>query len=271
MHYRVLGAGDFTFVLEAGLGDYSGSWIPLESALARIGRVFVYDRAGLGWSDASPHPRTAQQVAAELHQLLEAARVPKPYILVGHSLGGISQLRFALDYPDGVAGLLLIDPSHKDQLKRLPAPPAVFTYLLPQLTRLAPCGLPQLLFRSADPVQNLTSHVETSGAELRAFLASDETWGERPAKVGPIPLYVLTAGDSSGLPGESPAAKQAAWETWKALHAELVAGSSSEIHRQVVIEGASHYIHRAKPESVAAAARELVGRITEATPNPGKN
>jgi pimeloyl-ACP methyl ester carboxylesterase len=261
IHFRQSGAGDFTFVLEAGLGDYSGSWGTFETSLAGIGRVFVYDRAGLGWSEQSPQSRTAQQIATELHQVLVKAQIKKPYILVGHSSGAISQIRYAMEYPDEVAGLLLIDPGHKDQFKRLPAAPAVFVYLLPQITRAAPFGLPQLLFESSDPVQNLVRHVETSGAELRSLLNIDETWGNRPMHVGNIPLYVLTAGDFHEMPGTSDAEKRMAWETWKSLHAELVAGSSSEIRRQVIVEGATHYIHRTDAAVVLDAAKEMLARI----------
>lgn len=261
MHYRLSGEGDVTFVLEAGLGGYSGSWATLESNLGRIGRVFVYDRAGLGWSEASPAPRTVEQIARELHQLLVAARIPGPYILVGHSLGGLSQIRYAMDYPDSIAGLLLIDPSNKDQGRRLPSLPAVSTLLLTQITRAAAFGLPQLLFGSSDPVQNLASHVETSGSELRAFFAIDANWGDRPQRVGNIPLYVLTAGDWHGLPGKSEAEKRASGATWQAMQAELVAGSTSEIRRQIVVEGASHFIHHTHPEIVTNTAVELIGRI----------
>jgi len=261
MHYRLSGEGDITFVLEAGLGGYSGNWGTLESDLVRIGHVFVYDRAGLGWSETSPAPRTAEQIARELHQLLSTAQIPGPYILVGHSLGGLSQIRLAMDYPDGIAALLLIDPSHKDQGKRLPAPPVVFTYLFPQISRAAPLGLPQLLFGSSDPVQNLSSHVKTTGAELRAFLAIDTNWGDRPLRVGKIPLYLLTAGDWQGMPGNTEAEKRASWETGRTMHAELVASSTSEIRRQIVVEGASHYIHQTHRAIVIDVAQELVGRI----------
>jgi len=266
MHFRQSGDGDFTFVLEAGLGDYSGSWGELEPALAKIGRVFVYDRAGLGWSEASSSPRTAQQIAAELHQTLKNACVRGPYILVGHSLAGVSQVRYAMDYPGDVAGLLLIDPSHKDQFKRLPAPPFIFTTLLPLITRLAPFGLPQLLAGSTDPVQNLSSHVQASGAELRAFVAIAETWGDRPLDLGHTPITVLTAGSAQIFPGETEAENAAARTTWKTLHDELVASSSSEIRQHVVVEGATHYIHRTHLPSVVDAARELVDRLRTQPP-----
>lgn len=266
LHYRLGGAGRFTFVLEAGLGDYSGSWGALEPALARMGRVFVYDRAGLGWSEPGPSPRTPQRIAAELHQLLETAGVPKPWILVGHSSGGVSQVLCTMDHPGDVAGLLLIDPSHKDQFQRMPPPPFLFKLLIPQLARTAPVGLPQLLAGSPDPMQNQSGHVAASGAELRALLGMAETWGDRPLNLGRTPLYVLTAGNAETAPGKAEAEIRQARAVWTTLHEELVNASSSDIRRHLVVPDAGHYIHRTHPSAVVEAAGELTRRLQAATP-----
>jgi pimeloyl-ACP methyl ester carboxylesterase len=265
IHFRQSGEGDFTFVLEPGLGDYSDSWGTLESSLGKIGRVFVYDRAGLGWSEKSSHPRTAPQIVTELHDLLSAVHLHQPVILVGHSLGGITQVLYAMDYPEEVSGLLLIDPAHKDQFRKLPAPPATLSILFPLIARAAPFGLHQLLFHSSDPIQNQTSHVQTSGEELRAILRIADIWGNRPISLGDTPLYILTAGDDNAMPGKSEAEKRAAWEIWKALHAELLASSTSDIRKQVVVDGASHSIYRSHPEEVVSAAKEMVSRIKART------
>jgi len=260
-HFRLSGSGDFTFVLEAGLGDYSDSWGELERDLARLGRVFVYDRAGLGWSDSSPRPRTACQMAAELQAVLTAANVPKPYVLVGHSVGGITAVRFATDHPTDVAGLLLIDPAHPDQFKRLPAPPVIIVWVAPQLMRAASFGLPQLLFQSPDPVQNQSDHVRTTGEELRCTLADDSTAWPSPLSLGHLPMVVLTAADTSRLPGGSPEKRQAAWRTWHALHEEILAASSGDFRRHVVVEDATHYIHRSQSAIVLQSARELIDHL----------
>ncbi len=266
VHYRLHGRGDVTFVLEAGLGDYSGNWGAVEDGLAGLGRVFAYDRAGLGWSDPARGPRSPAAIAAELYAVLIAAHVPKPWILVGHSSGGISQVLFAMDHPGEVAGLLLIDPSHQDQFQRLPAPPAVFVWLLPQFARLASFGVPQLLFGSEDPAQNLSSHVLTTGAELRALFDADATWRKRPIQLGSLPLYVLTADSDRMLPGRTDAERHAAWEIWKTLHDELLAASTAGFRRHDVVPRSSHYIHRTHPDMVLAAARELTQRLKAANP-----
>jgi pimeloyl-ACP methyl ester carboxylesterase len=113
--------GSPTVILEAGAGLASPSWAWVQSAVATTTRVCAYDRAGLGWSDPGPTPRDARQVAHELHTLLERAAIAGPYVLVGHSLGGMYVRVYAAQYPDEVVGLVLVDASHPDQLTRAPA------------------------------------------------------------------------------------------------------------------------------------------------------
>ena len=85
------------------------SWTGLQARLAQSFRVASYDRAGLGWSDPGQMPRTADQIVSELHTLLDCAKIPAPYILVGHSFGGLTMPLFAARYPNEVAGMVLID------------------------------------------------------------------------------------------------------------------------------------------------------------------
>lgn len=99
-------------VCEAGIGASSLSWQLIQHAIEAETRIAVYDRAGLGWSDAATTPRTAKQVNHELFSMLDAAGHHDPVILVGHSFGGMSTLLAACDHPDRVAGLVLVDPLH---------------------------------------------------------------------------------------------------------------------------------------------------------------
>jgi pimeloyl-ACP methyl ester carboxylesterase len=270
LHYELLGHGDLTFVLEAGLGDDSRSWGTLAAELARTGRVFVYDRAGLGWSDAGPRPRSPAQVAGELHDALEAAHVPKPYILVGHSWGGYTQMVFAERHPEGVAGLLLIDPSHPGQFHLLPGGPSrALSFTMAQLPRLAWSGLPQLIYRTPDPVRATSRYLESAGAEFRAVLAVAEAEATPLPRLGNLPVYVLSSGTMPGAAGEPADVTQTRHETWLALHEELLACSSSTIRRHLVVDGATHYIHVTNPEAVIAAARELTGRIKDSPAEAG--
>ena len=86
------------------------SWSDLQRELSRSFRVVSYDRAGLGWSDLGPMPRTADRIVDELHAMLERAAIPPPYVLVGHSFGGLTMPLFAERYPEEVAGMVLVDP-----------------------------------------------------------------------------------------------------------------------------------------------------------------
>jgi hypothetical protein len=89
MHIVCKGEGSPTVILEAGAGHFSTLWAWVQPAVAQSTRVCAYDRAGYGWSEPGPEPRDAQQIATELHALLDMAEIEPPYVLVGHSLGGI--------------------------------------------------------------------------------------------------------------------------------------------------------------------------------------
>src|SRR5689334_20199559 len=104
-----MGQGSPTVVLDSALGMSSYTWWPVQTAVARVTRVCSYDRAGYALSDPGPLPRTSRQIAEELHALLSAADVRGPYVLAGHSLGGLDVRLFATRYPSEVAGVALID------------------------------------------------------------------------------------------------------------------------------------------------------------------
>ena len=108
------GTGSPAVIFDAALGASSVSWSLVQPAVAGLTRACAYDRGGMGWSRAGPLPRTAGRLAAELHALLEAAGVPPPYVLVGHSFGGFVMRIFAARYRPETAGLVLVDPAHPD-------------------------------------------------------------------------------------------------------------------------------------------------------------
>lgn len=110
LHLFEQGSGGPTIVLEAGLMSTVLSWSGLQQRLAQSYRVVSYDRAGLGWSELGPMPRNSDRIVDELHTLLHRAAVPPPYILVGHSFGGLTVPLFAARFPEETAGLVLVDP-----------------------------------------------------------------------------------------------------------------------------------------------------------------
>jgi pimeloyl-ACP methyl ester carboxylesterase len=110
LHLLDTGKGSPSIVFESGLMSTVLSWQGVQQELAAEFRVICYDRAGMGWSDVGPFPRTAGKIVDELHTLLERASIPPPYLLVGHSFGGLTMPLFAARYPSEVAGVVLVDP-----------------------------------------------------------------------------------------------------------------------------------------------------------------
>ena len=223
LHIYCLGTGSPTVVLEAGLGDNWLTWSLVQEQIAGFTRVCAYDRAGLGWSDSAPGPLPSPQVAESLHTLLNNAGIQSPYVLVGHSVGGIYVRSFAHKYPEEVVGIVLVDSSHENQLLRFPAEIAQLelenitglTRSLALCRYLAPLGVVRLLGLTAGSAQdkpltpeqrqmlianlNRTNYCQAVGYELEAELQIESRQTRPLYKLGDIPLIVLTVpSDSSG-------------------------------------------------------------------------
>ena len=121
LHLNCAGNGSPSVVFDAALGGSSISWSLVQPAVSRVTHACSYDRAGFAWSDAGPLPRTAGRAARELRVLLERASIPAPYLLVGHSFGGLVMQIFAAAHRADVAGLVLVDPAHAEDWAN-PAP-----------------------------------------------------------------------------------------------------------------------------------------------------
>lgn len=115
LHLSCAGSGSPAVVFDAALGASSLSWSLVQPETARFTRACAYDRAGFGWSEAGPLPRTAGAIAAELRAVLERAAVPPPYVLVGHSFGALVVRVFAGRHPERTVGLVLVDPAHPEE------------------------------------------------------------------------------------------------------------------------------------------------------------
>lgn len=114
LHLHCTGQGSPAVVLDAALGGSSVSWSCVQPEIAKATRVCAYDRGGFGWSDAAPRPRTAARMAGELRTLLERAAVPPPFVLVGHSFGGLIARVFAARFREDVAGIVFVDSAHPE-------------------------------------------------------------------------------------------------------------------------------------------------------------
>jgi pimeloyl-ACP methyl ester carboxylesterase len=135
------GEGSPTVVLEAGGNEPGYAWHSAQTKLANITRTCWYDRAGVGWSDPPPSPRTSATVTSDLHEMLSRAGVPPPYVLVGESIGGEYARVYTSRYPHDVAGLVLVDSSHPDQ-QEPPFMLSAFNLMSPAKRRLICTALP---------------------------------------------------------------------------------------------------------------------------------
>ncbi len=153
LHLWREGEGGPTVVVAPSLAEPGHGWAEVQRHLAERTTVVLYDRAGLGWSDPGPWP-TGRRMADDLHALLGAASIPPPYVLVGHSLGGLLVRLYAARYPEQVAGLVLVDSSHPDQHRRLRVHSWQFSrprwWLRVARSAVRPLGLVRLRARGAE-------------------------------------------------------------------------------------------------------------------------
>ena len=117
-----------TVILDSGMVSFSSNWAWVQPEIAKVAPVVAYDRAGLGWSDAGPRPRDAGRSGQELRLALETLGIAGPYVLVGHSYGGLAMRAFAAMYPAETAGMVLVDGSHPDQWVRFGIPSRVLGF-----------------------------------------------------------------------------------------------------------------------------------------------
>jgi len=270
MHIDCIGQGTPAVILESGLGDSYVSWRKIQPEIAKFTRVCSYDRAGLGYSESASGPRTSKIIAEQLHALLQAAAVPSPYVLVGHSMGGFDVRLYASLFRSEVAGMVLVDASHPDQENRFP--PEVKnmegTWLRESefLEYTMPFGVPRILgFCDEDPIVRAA---ECNWQTARESVAEMKAFSESAAQVaatgslGDMPLVVLSHDPdkhSSELPEDIAKPTNDAWEKMQEELAHL-----STLGTQVIAKNSGHYIQLDRPDVVIDAVR----RVVEETKQP---
>jgi pimeloyl-ACP methyl ester carboxylesterase len=277
MHIDCMGEGSPTVILESGLGDSYVSWRKVQPQIAKFTRVCSYDRAGIGYSDASSQPRTSKVIAGELHALLQVARVLPPYVLVGHSMGGYTVRLYDSLYHGEVAGMVLVDASHPDQENRFPPELKNMegTWLRESefLEYTMPFGIPRLLDLCDEEVwQRATDcnwhSARENVAELKGFGESaDQT--AATGSLGDMPLTVLSRDPdkpSSELPPDLAQPTNIAWEKMQEELAHLSTGGT-----QVIAKNSAHYIQMDRPDVVNEAVQKVVEQARATQPaSPSK-
>lgn len=265
MHLDCEGTGKPAVILDAGLGGSSPVWSLVQSTLAQGTEVCSFDRAGMGWSEPGPLPRTPGRNAAELHKLLDTAGIEGPYILVGHSLAGKNIRLFASAYPDDVTGLVLVD-ARSDQLDlgatdeeaagfRSALDLQAILYTAARrlgLVRLLGANLAGSPLLSPQAALQLALF-ETAPDAIAATTAEGRERGHDDARLavstlGDLPLVVIAASDSMANTSGWPAAQSG------------LAALSSQGHL-VIAEHSSHAIHLDRPDVVVDAVLSVLADI----------
>jgi pimeloyl-ACP methyl ester carboxylesterase len=230
LNILISGEGSPTVIFEAGSGAGLESWSAVESITAEFARTVSYDRAGIGQSEPGPKPRTANQIAAELHTALQRADIAPPYVLVGHSFGGIYARVFADMYPQEVAGMVLIDPSQEAFVDWTKTHLEADSGTLDEQMAKAPQGVrDELAGESA-------SYAQARAAKVPAC----------------IPVILLTAMKDDNMPAE-------VTEVWVDKHEEWIATVPGGKH--ILVKNSGHSIQNEQPQVVLDAIKEVIDRL----------
>ncbi|WP_096440008.1 alpha/beta fold hydrolase [Alteribacter populi] len=217
-----------TVVFDAGYGDCSKSWNSIAPEVASMTNVIVYDRAGVGKSDSSPNPRTSEYIVKELHQLLRNSNANPPYILVGHSFGGVNIRLYTTMFPEEVAAIVLIDSTPEDYKERF----------LPTMDK---------------NFQRAYNKQFVHEATYDEFMESLDQLTKNRRHLGNRSLIVLSAGKKSHYSKHSQ-------ELWHNMQRETVnLSNQSEL---IIAHNSSHYIQNDEPELLINAIKKVLRKHT---------
>ena len=281
MHLRCEGTGSPMVVMEAGSGDCSLSWALVQQNVSAFSRVCTYDRQGYAWSDPVPGPLTASNVTGRLHTLLSRANVSPPYVLVGHSLGGVYVCYYAHRYPGEVAGMVLVDPGSEWQMIRTgdnfareqkvaigmktsllrgmgkEAANGTFVKNLSLLQNYCNPKLPSYEYHAFQALwATEPSFWEACAVEGESgFSIWEEVSRENITSIGNIPLIVISSGQDMGFSAD-PEENRHANAVFRTLQKEMAAESPQG--KYFIATDSSHYIQIDEPDLVTGAIRSVV-------------
>jgi pimeloyl-ACP methyl ester carboxylesterase len=278
------GSGSPTVILDTGLGVPAVGWNLVQPEVAKFARVCSYDRAGYGWSTPGPMPRTSGEIVKELHALLAASGEKGPYVLVAHSFGGYNVRVYTGKYPTEVAGLVLVDTSHEDQVSRMP--PALQEMSKNQSKSMESQRkfFPLLIFfgmarwylgREVDPklpldLQEELRYLQLQPKFLDAIMSELGSFEESANEVraagtlGDRPLVVLTAGknpDPKLLPANIPMKELDDFHEIWVKDLQVREAHLSTRGKQIVVPDSTHMIPFERPDTVINAIREVCDAV----------
>jgi pimeloyl-ACP methyl ester carboxylesterase len=266
MHIDCTGQGTPPVIFDSGLGDSFISWQKVQPKIAQFTRVCSYDRAGLGYSDSSPRPRTSKVFAEELHTLLNNAGISPPYVLVAHSMGGFDVRLYTRLYRGEVAAMVLVDSSHPEQQKRLPPElndmDATWVREQEFMEFTMPFGIPRLMgFCGPDAevrAAECNFHNAREGvAELKA-VSESAAQAATAGTLGDLPLAVLSEDPNQPQPDLPEDLVKPASDAWQQMQDELAHLSTRGTH--VIAKNSGHFIQLDRPDVVIEAVRKIVNQ-----------
>lgn len=267
LHLYCVGEGRPPVLLQAGSGLAYTNWEAVQSRLASVTQVCSYDRTGLGWSEPGPREPSANQATTELRRLLTASGIPGPWILVGHSLGGLYAQQFLNRYRPMTAGVVLVDAPHWDLFRRVPRltesmNPGFLESLSPLLTHLGlhRRSLPDV--PETDPswvarqLHATSKHLRRAAQEWWAIPASAYQVRDSLSDWGDTPLVVLQAG-SVALPSDWGEGEQSRYDQHTTALQKALARRSTR-GRHVIVDDVGHGIPWEAPDLIAGIVDSLV-------------
>lgn len=295
INMHCMGTGTPTVVLMAGIFSWSVVWYKTQPVIAQESRVCTFDRASYGFSDPAPRPQILSEVVDDLHAALEAGHIPAPYVLVGHSLGGIEVRLYAQRWPKEVVGMILVDsPAAGEMLLEANLPgfdqaeaPENYAADMLHCALLAahgPLEPSRPEYKDCSSVDALPSDTPAAFREIWPRFFTADYFADKVSlmssvythrydtvdhlQLGAMPLVVLTAKNTFGGTPAGSQFTESFLKFWVAQHEALARLSSRGVHR--FIEGSGHQIQLDKPQAVVDAVDDVLSQLLDGSNSRSK-